>query len=131
VALVRSVAHEPDDRTRAIFSRRLADGPGRSQILLRSSLTKGGSMKRSAWTLSLLGLVGFAMPTFAQESKTQTTEQQSKSKMKADKPTKSDTDPGAAKTESSATTDTKQKAEGTTTESDSSKQTKETKQPGK
>ncbi len=77
-------------------------------------------MKRSAWALSLLGLVGFAAPAFAEESSktTKKTEQYesspSKEKSKVERSTKMDTGSGTAKSDTSVTSETKQNTDGTT-----------------
>jgi hypothetical protein len=90
-------------------------------------------MKRSAWTLSLLGLVGLAAPAFAQDSKTEINQTQesspSKSKMKVDKSTKTDTGNGTAKSDSSMTTETKRNSDGTT--ETQTEHTKSNKAPGR
>jgi len=67
-------------------------------------------MKRSAWAVSLLGLVGFAAPAFAEEStKTMKTD-----KAKVEKSIKTDPGNGTAKSDTSVTSETKQNADGTT-----------------
>ncbi len=76
-------------------------------------------MKRSAWALSLLGLVGFSAPAFAEEStKTSKTEQYesspTKDKAKVEKSTKTDTGSGTAKSDTEVTSETKKNSDGTT-----------------
>jgi hypothetical protein len=92
----------------------------RSQIASALQQSKGGSMKRSAWALSLLGLVGFAAPALAQESNktTKKTEQYqsspTKEKAKVEQSTKTDTGSGTAKSDTSVTSEAQQKTDGTT-----------------
>lgn len=73
-------------------------------------------MKRSAWALSLLGLVGFAAPALAQDStKTQKTEQSSPTeKSKVERSIKTDTGSGTAKSDTSVSSETKPNTAGTT-----------------
>lgn len=76
-------------------------------------------MKRSAWALSLLGLVGFSAPAFAEEStKTKKTEQYesspTKDKAKVEQSIKTDTGNGTAKSDTSVTSETTKNTDGTT-----------------
>jgi hypothetical protein len=96
----------------------VADWTARSQIASALTQNKGGSMKRSAWALSLLGLVGFSAPAFAEDStKTKKTEQYESTptsdKAKVEKSTKMDTGSGTAKSDTSVTSETKQNTDGT------------------
>ncbi len=66
-------------------------------------------MKRSAWALSLLGLVGFSAPAFAEEStKTMKTD-----KAKVEKSIKTDTGNGTAKSDTSVTSETTKNTDAT------------------
>ena len=77
-------------------------------------------MKRSVWALSLLGLVGFAAPAFAEDStsKTQKKEQYdsspTKEKSQMERTTKTDTGTGTAKNDTSVTPETQRSTDGTT-----------------
>jgi hypothetical protein len=102
-----------------VLEGKLAESAAQAQIASALKQSKGGSMKRSAWALSLLGLVGFSAPAFAEEStKVKKTEQYesspTKDKAKVEKSTKTDTGNGTAKSDTSVTSETKQKNDGTT-----------------
>src|SRR5260370_32055070 len=77
-------------------------------------------MKRRAWAVSLVGLVGVGAPAFAEESSktTKKTEQYesspTKEKSKVERSTTMDTGSGTAKSDTSVTSETKQNADGTT-----------------
>jgi hypothetical protein len=77
-------------------------------------------MKRSAWVFCLLGLVGFAAPSFSQESTTKTQKKdpyessQSKDKSQMERTTTTDPGSGTAKSDPSVTPETKRSTDGTT-----------------